>query len=325
MTAATPRRGARLFWYAAAAVFLGIAVAGLIAGSIHYQRAGARFLLVDGRTELGDRVASEVIAPLSCGFAALGLAGLALFRARLRGRLPFWHRTAGPFLLAASLSTFLGAITIQAILHLDGDALAGAGIATIVSGLLSAILASNLIGAARRRARERAGPALREAQSGWAALGTLFVVAALALALAGTVVATGPGRELLRQAELEVPRDAAIFASNGFHLVPALALYLLGMLCLLLGRRNGGGAHVFRGLVGWGGLALVIGIVAVQIPRTFHLEPGSASETFFAVPWLFLVGALSAACIAWPGTARRPPEEVRLPEGHVREVEPAVR
>ncbi len=292
--------GARALWYTVFAVLHLAGLAGLVIAGIAWARSNGF-----------DRAPrEEVVIPLVLGVLGVALSLFAFYRARLRERISFWNRTAGPLLLVISLSAFTSLVAISALHSIrEDDVVTAFGAGIVISGLLSAFLASRLIGAARQRrlAGEVVG-SRPETLAGWAHLGALLVVAALALVIAGSALSSNFALSLLQSENVDSPWELVTAAREGAHLVAGLLLYLPGLFCLLMARRRGGAAHVLRGAIGWSCLGLLVGLIAVVVPQ-------HASDGFVTVGWLrlgtpeswlqlvtfFLAAVISIACIAWPG------------------------
>lgn len=193
----------------------------------------------------------------------------------------FWIAVATSFAILAGSYAFHEGPEFLFEAHSPDDQLLG-GIVCAALALGSAVVAAVT--------PVRTGRPARAARSGvgWSALGSVF----LALALLALVV-------------------GVLFERPQAYLGLGGVFYLLGFVSVLLGRRDGGPAHVFRGAVGWILAGAVAGFLAHAGPSFFEGGPPVPGVPIHNPVPIAALAALSLLFIAWPKKLeRKGPTEV---------------
>ncbi len=181
--------------------------------------------------------------------------------------------------------------------HVLGTVISAAG---AIASLVLALVTPIRTGLPARASRSGAG---------WSALGSVFFALALLSALIGVLLASGAGAEIFG------PR----FGRHSLNLEHYLGLpgvfYLLGLFFVLLGRRDGGPAHVFRGAVGWILAGALAGFAASAGPALFEAGRPRVLEPIPNPATVSVLAVLSVLLIAWPKKPERgrPPSLAAVP------------
>jgi hypothetical protein len=101
--------------------------------------------------------------------------------------------------------------------------------------------------------------------------------------------------------------DARGFVRSQMHLLAGCAFFIPGLFCILKSRQISGGAHVFRGALGFCSLGALVYLLSDLVQFWIHTDSGGKIRFIpvdpLEVTGLFMLGILTALFLFWP--ARR--------------------
>ncbi|MGQ9590142.1 MAG: PspC domain-containing protein, partial [Planctomycetota bacterium] len=210
-----------------------------------------------------------------------------------------WVAAATAFAFAAAAA--LGRAQSFHVFGLDRETSAN----LVATGCIALAAASVLLAFATP---VRTGPPARSPRDagGWSALGSVLLALALLPVLLGALLASDAGGDIFGD-RLPGGRWIQDFGKRGAHFVIAALFFLPGFFCVLLGRRAGGAAHVFRGAIGWTAAGAVVAMVASSIPALLHPAGPDLGPSRYVADYgvVASLAALSVLCLAWPKRSER--------------------
>jgi hypothetical protein len=145
--------------------------------------------------------------------------------------------------------------------------------------------------------------------AGWGALGALLVTLGVAVVLGSALLGTGLENTIYDAARVDRTAAGELsfqrLVDSRLHLLAGLGLFLPGVLSCLRSRQGLGAAHVLRGAFGLAAAGALVYLLGLVLNQGISAEPGGPvhfrTVNFAWLLLLFALGVLTALLLFWPG------------------------